>query len=338
MGVLEQVANIKDVAKKAGVSVNTVSRYLNNRGYISDETRQKIKDAIEELNYIPNQVARNLFKNKTDLVGLVIPDIKHPFFSTMTSHIEGELDRLGYKMILCNTTNSPQKEKEYITMLQENKVDGIIIGSHSLDIDYTSIRAPIVALDRYLSPTIPVVTSDHKKGGILSAEYLIESGCKNVLQIIGYSQVKTPSNIRYQSFKETIESYGLEYHDHELDWNQFDFTSYVDIVKKLLDQYPDVDGVFSVDLVIVAYLKEALKRGIKVPEDLTLVGYDGSFVSYMTHPSFPSVVQPYDQIAKKTVEILDKLIKKEELSQLTFEIDVYMNHVPHVNSSRSLKG
>ncbi|WP_228552383.1 LacI family DNA-binding transcriptional regulator [Gracilibacillus salitolerans] len=104
------MANIKDVAKMARVSTNTVSRYLNDKGYISEKTRTTIQQAIDELNCIPNQVARNLFKNKTNLVGLVIPDVKHPFFSTMASYIENELGKRNLKMILCNTVNSSEKK------------------------------------------------------------------------------------------------------------------------------------------------------------------------------------------------------------------------------------
>ncbi|WP_228552384.1 type 1 periplasmic-binding domain-containing protein [Gracilibacillus salitolerans] len=140
-------------------------------------------------------------------------------------------------------------------MLQENKVDGIIIGSHSLDIDYSSIKAPIVCLDRYLDPTIPIVTVNHEKGGALSANYLIESGCKNVLQIVGYSQVDSPSNNRYSAFDRVMAKHSIPCKTYELSWNQFDFDSYLQVAKELQEKYPDIDGVFSVDLVAIAFLK-----------------------------------------------------------------------------------
>ena len=114
---------ITDVAQTAGVSKNTVSRYLNNRGYMSEKTKAAIQAAIEELHYQPNQIARSLYTSKTSLVGLVIPDVEHPFFSTITARIEDALDTRGYKMILCNTMHSSQKERKYIDMLTANKVD-----------------------------------------------------------------------------------------------------------------------------------------------------------------------------------------------------------------------
>lgn len=318
------MANISDVAKKAGVSINTVSRYLNNKGYISAKTRVTIQQAIDELNYIPNQVARNLFKNKTHLIGLVIPDVKHPFFSTITAFIENELDSRNLKMILCNTANSSEKEKGYIKMLQQNKVDGIIIGSHSIDIDYSNINAPIVSLDRYLDPKIPIVSADHEKGGRLAAHALIEAGCKNVLQIVGYSQVDSPSNKRYRSFEAEMKNHHIPCASYELAWNQFDLCSYIEVADEILTQYPDIDGIFSVDLVIIAMLRQALKRGIRVPQALRLVGYDGTYVSQMTYPSFPSVIQPYEELAKKAVALLVELIDKKEIDQMIYELDVHL--------------
>lgn len=316
--------NIDDVAKKANVSKNTVSRYLNNRGYIADKTKIRIQKAIDDLNYIPNQVARNLYKNKTELIGLVIPDVKHPFFATLTSYIENELDKRRYKMILCNTANSSEKEKEYIRMLQENKVDGMIIGSHSIDIDYSNINAPIVALDRYLDKTIPYVSANHLQGGELAAKYLIDNNCSKVLQIKGFSKVESPSNKRYDAFKTQMIKNNIEYSDYELDWNQFDFDSYIEVARDILMNHKDIDGIFSVDMVIIAILKEALGLGINVPEQLKLVGYDGTEISRMTYPTFPSVVQPFSEIAKQSVSLLDDLINKRKIQKLEYEIDVYI--------------
>ena len=127
------MATITDVARVAGVSKNTVSRYLNERGYMSEKTKRTIQDAIDLLRYQPNQIARSLTTKRTNFVGLVIPDVVQPFFATMASRIEDELDRRGYKMILCNTMHSSAKERQYLDMLTANKVDGIIVGSHSVD-------------------------------------------------------------------------------------------------------------------------------------------------------------------------------------------------------------
>lgn len=155
--------NIKDVAKHAGVSVTTVSRTMNNRGYISEETKNKVYEAMEKLNYHPNEIAKSLYTKKSKLIGLILPDISTPFYAEETKYIEEYLYMNGYKLLLCNASNNCVREKEYISMLQRNQVDGIIIGSHTLKLEeYMKLKLPIVALDRYLGKDIPVVSADRK--------------------------------------------------------------------------------------------------------------------------------------------------------------------------------
>ena len=156
---------LTDVAKKAGVSPTTVSRVLNNRGYISNATKIKVNNASKELNYQPNNIARSLGGKATHIIGLIFYDTSHPFFGELISKLESKLFEKGYRVFLCNSANSPDKEKRYLDMLAANKVDGIISGTHNLDIlEYKNIQAPIVSFDRNLAPYIPVVSSDNFKG------------------------------------------------------------------------------------------------------------------------------------------------------------------------------
>ena len=202
------MANIKDVAKEAGVSVTTVSRVMNNRGYISEKTRKKVYDAIDKINYHPNELAKNLQQQKTNLIGLILPDISVNFYAEEAKYIEEELYNRGYKLMLCNAYNSSKRENEYINMLQRNKVDGIIIGSHTLEIeDYLKIDMPIVALDRYLGEDIPIVSADHIQGGILAANHLINCGCKNVVQFAGTSVLNSSANKRHISFEKVFQPF-----------------------------------------------------------------------------------------------------------------------------------
>lgn len=316
------MTTINDVAQYAGVSKNTVSRYLNNRGYISQMTREKIGRAIDVLQYHPNQIARSLYTSRTNLVGFVIPDVTQPFFSTMTSYIENELDRQGCKMILCDTKDSSSKEKKYLEMLQENKVDGIIIGSHSIDIRYSDIKAPIVALDRNLADEIPVVSANHEQGGRLAAQTFIDHSCKKVIQLVGYSKVRTPSGKRHEAFGEQMMAHGIACHTYELGLNQFDFDSYLEVADTILDRYPDIDGVFAADLVALAVQKKALMKGMRIPEDLLVFGYDGSFVYKTAYPPLPTIIQPYKKLSEVIVSVLMKLINKEPVDQLSYRLDV----------------
>ncbi|WEV69071.1 LacI family DNA-binding transcriptional regulator [Bifidobacterium sp. ESL0775] len=319
------MATITDVAHRANVSKNTVSRYLNNRGYISKETRGKIQDAIDSLHYQPNQIARSLYNNKTNIVGLVIPDVIQPFFATMTSKIEDQLAAHDYRMILCNTMHSSEKEKKCISMLTANKVDGIIIGSHSIDINYKNIEAPIVALDRDLADTIPVVNANHTQGGILASEAVIGHGCKNVAQIIGNTKVRSPSIQRHRVFAEQMRAHGIKCSTFELKLNQFEFSTYLGMADHFFASNPGIDGIFASDLVILAFQRTALEHGVKVPDDLFMCGYDGSFVYQTGYPPFPTIIQPFDQLAKTLVDVLIKRMNHDSDVRLTYTLPVRMS-------------
>jgi LacI family sucrose operon transcriptional repressor len=296
---------IKDVAEKAGISVTTVSRVLNNRGSLSEKTRKKVHDAIAELNYYPNQLAVNLFKKRSMLIGVIFPDISHPFYSLEIKYIEEFFYHAGYKLMLCNAGESGNREKEYLVMLQRNKVDGIIIASHTLHLEeYGKVTLPVVALDRYLGRYIPTISADHKQGGRLAAEELLRGGCKKVVQIKGYGAVPTPSNKRHEIFQKMMEEHHVECLNYELPLNTFRFSEYLDFVNDIFINEPDIDGLFAVDNVASAACKIAFTHTIKVPEKLKIIGYDGTDISLMNNLSLSTVVQPVRKIAQCTVETL----------------------------------
>src|SRR5690625_4522357 len=172
---------LDDVAEKAGVSKTTVSRVLNNRGYISEKTRKKVHDVIEELNYQPNEIARSLFINKTFIIGLIFPTTTNPFYGQLVFHLENICESLGYKVLLCNSEGREDKEREYLEMLQRHQVDGIIAGAHNRGIEeYNRPNLAIVGIDRYLSKNVPVVSSDNYNGGRQATQLLINSGCQHI--------------------------------------------------------------------------------------------------------------------------------------------------------------
>ena len=175
------MASIREVAKLAHVAPSTVSRALNGSGYVSEESKSKIKKAVEELDYIPNQWIRNLYKKRTGIISVMTPDIIHPYFSTLWNYLEAELDQYGYNVVICNTRGNQDKEREYLDTLERNLFDGLIVGSAFLpDEYYMNIEKPIISLDRII-PGIPLVSSDHHQGGILAGELFLEKGCKKVM-------------------------------------------------------------------------------------------------------------------------------------------------------------
>jgi LacI family sucrose operon transcriptional repressor len=302
------------VAEKAGVSVTTVSRVLNNRGSLSEKTRSKVHAAMGELNYYPNQIAVNLFRQRTMLVGLIMPDVSHAFYSLEIKYIEEALHAAGYKLMLCNAGESKEREKEYLIMLQRNKVDGIIIASHTLYLDdYSRIRSPVVALDRYLGKNIPTISADHVQGGSLAAKELIRNGCKKVAQIKGYSAVLTPSNKRHEVFREIMEENHIECLDYEETLNSFRFSEYIDFVHDIFTNEPGIDGLFAADNLALAALKIAYSLDISVPRHLKIVGYDGTELSLMSSLSLSTIVQPIKKITQATVDTLLSMILEKTI-------------------------
>lgn len=303
------MAKIKDVAKKAGVGVGTVSRMINNSGYVADGTRKKIEIAMKELDYTPNELARNLYYKRTGIIAVLVPSISNPFFAEFVEYVEAELYEIGLKMMLCNTMKEHNAELEYLDMLNRQIVDGVITGVHSLDIEeYKKIQKPIVALDRYLGEHIPVVAVDHKEGGRLAAEALIKNGCKKILHFIGSTNVQSPYHERHIEFERIMKANDIKTYAYELKWNRFDLEYYQEVVEDVFSQNADFDGVFAVDALAIECMKKAIRCHRKVPQNVKFVAYDGTFLTEVVEPNMTAVVQPIKQLAKEAVDIIRDLI------------------------------
>ena len=196
------VAKLTDVAKLAGVSPTTVSRVINRKGYLSEKTITKVQAAMKTLGYKPNNLARSLQGKSAKLIGLIFPNISHIFYSELIEYLEIELFKHGYKAIICNSQNNPDKERDYLEMLEANQVDGIISSSHNLGIDdYEKVSAPIIAFDRNLAPNIPIVSSDNFEGGRMAAKLLKKHGCQHPIMIAGKDNSNSPTGLRQLGFK-----------------------------------------------------------------------------------------------------------------------------------------
>lgn len=307
------MAGIKDVARRAGVGVGTVSRMLNDSGYVAEETREKIEIAMRELNYIPNELARNLYHKRTGIIAVLVPNVSNPFFAEFVDFVEAELYAAGYKMMLCNTVKASNAELEYLDMLNRHIVDGVITGVHSLDMEeYRKIRKPIVALDRYLGERIPVVTANHKEGGRLAAEALISNGCRNILHFRGSTAVESPYHERHYEFERVMEENHIKTYFYELEWNRFDSKYYREAVEDVFSRGIEFDGVFAVDGLAIECMNEAIRRHRKVPGDVKVIAYDGTFITEIVEPRMTAVVQPIEGLAKEAVRLLSALISGKE--------------------------
>lgn len=311
------MTGIKDVAKKAGVSVTTVSRVMNNRGYISKETRRKVEKAMESIDYHPNQIARALQKSQSYFIGIIVPDSNHPFFSDLIKFVEISANERNYKLLICNSLDDPEKEAKYINMLRQNQVDGIIMCSHTMNIEsYKKVPFPIVSFDRFISPTIPCVGSDNFRGGELATEHLIQQGCKQLLHISGPLDLDMLSNRRRDAFVVTCMRHGIAYDIIEGAHNNLTFEYFWSFITEKLStqQLHKYDGIFcSNDIVAYALYLYAQEQGIKVPEQLKIIGYDyHSFTRMLQNPKLTTIMQPSDRIGVMLTNTLIQMIENAD--------------------------
>lgn len=296
------MVGMRDVAKRAGVSLSTVSLVVNGAGYVSDQMHDRVEEAMRDLDYIPNELARNLYRDRTNIVGIIVPTIRHPFFSTLTAVIQHELARHGLRTLLCSTADADAGEAQYVDMLRRHMMDGIVMAAHTSHApDYwTSIGRPVVAFDRYLGAGIPSVGSDHEEGGRLVARHLIRSGARHVVAIGGPRNqfhdlaVATPAAAGDTAGSDDNTTFPtVRYHmtlEHELQRNGvgfdyveagevYDLTGYAHAVEGVFDRFPDADAMVSSDLGAAYCVQEALRRGIAIPRRLQVIAYDGTFLA-----------------------------------------------------------
>lgn len=305
MGLREK-AKLEDVAKLAGVSPTTVSRVLNNRGAISNKTRQKVNAAIQELNYHPNEIARSLFISKTNLIGLIFPTTAHPFYGEMVFHIGKILSEKNYKVLICNTMNQAQKENSYLNMLLANQVDGMIVGAHNIGIEfYQKANLPIVAIDRKVSDTITVVSSDNYSGGRLATEEILNQGRTKIIHINSVRQEEAPSSyLRRQGYEDVMKEHGFPYKTYELEL-PFDTKGKKQILSDILNRHPDLEGMFVSDDLTAALALSMIRKQNK---DIFVVGYDGTEAATACLPELTTIVQPIKAMAQLAVDLLLKEI------------------------------
>ena len=310
------MASIRDVAKLAQVAPSTVSLVLNNKGYVSDASRKKVLDAIKKLNYVPNELARNLYRNSTNIIGIIVPDVAHPFFGAFIGALEIALYKYNYKIMVCSTIERENAEHEIVDMLRRQMIDGIIMGCHSLEVDlYDNVNKPIVAFDRIINNKIPIIRSDHEKGGRLAAQAMLKSGCKYPLQITGIKNSSMSAYLHHSAFKDELSRNGIEVINYEMEWNKFDMNYFKRVAVDVFEKYPHIDGVYGADMVVCACLGEARKRKLDIPKDIKFIAYDGTFITESSFYNITAIVQPINILAQKTAQMIVSLIKNENIEK-----------------------
>lgn len=295
---------MKDVAREAGVALGTVSKVFNNIP-VGESYRLRVEQAAEKLGYQVNSYARSLKADKSNIVALIIPDTINPYFSLLTNYISKELAERGYRMLLATTKCDPDTESKYIQMAKQDKVAGIIALTYKPTLTITE-PLPFVSIDRYYSSAIPCVTSDNFGGGELAARKLEELGCSKLLFLRIGSSVKGETDKRGLGFEAYCRQNKIPYttflaNDEDGPEVIFDF-----LRSHITGNTLDFDGIFcNTDKLAFMTNKFLKENGLRVPEDIQIIGYDGlNFFGDVTMPCCSSIVQPVEEIAKTAISIL----------------------------------
>ncbi len=313
------VASIGDVAKLAGVSRSTVSSVCNNKGYVSKETREKIERAMKELNYIPSELGRNLKKQRSGMIGIIVPDVAHPFFATFLKYAEKELYQHHYKTMICGTAGREDVEQEYLNMLERRTMDGVIMGAHSLATEkYLQLSRPVLAFDRYLSESIPAIHCDKRMLGEEAAKLFLQRGRKNIVHLISSHTIRNFEEEAENSFRDALEKNGVKVTAVSVGYNTFTIEKYQEKAQAVFEQYPDTDGILGTDLAILSCMKEAVRRKYRVPQDISMVAIDGTYAAYAGDKTITALVQPLEMMARQAVKlILDMVEERGEIPKET---------------------
>lgn len=300
------VATLKDVAKETGLAVSTVSRVLNSRGYISEETRNNVFNAMKKLNYQPNEMARSLSKQTTNTIGVIVPHIRHPYFAELISNIESAANNRKYKILLFNSKDRDEKEIEILDMCNQNRVAGIILCSGTVAMNkFDKINVPLITIERNLEKGTACVECDNLKGGRLAAKHLIELGCKNLVQISGVCGNYMPADSRETGFIEVCEEYKIAHQELKTNETQYNVGEYKELIEDVLLNNKGVDGIFaSSDLIAAQILQVCAKLKIKVPQQLKVVGFDDVLVASLTTPTITTIHQPIKEMAQMAISLL----------------------------------
>ncbi len=305
----EDMATIKDVAKLAGVSVATVSRALNDSGYVSEESRKKVEQAIKELEFTPNEVARSLFQKSSKIIGLLLPDISNPYFPIVAKGVEDRAQEKGYMVILGNVEDNPEKETTYMKFFSQYNISGVLSVAVVKNSRHTN--GPYVLLERASDKEDYSVSTDDVLGGRLAAEAIAKHAKGKVIVIAGPKEVQGSVDRLIGNIEVLKEKY-IDYEVFES--GTFQISDAEKIAYDLFERYTDFDSVIaSNDVTALAIIKEAHKRGLTVPEDLQLIGYDNIPFSQLSSPGLTTIGQPAYDTGYKGATLLLNLIEKKPI-------------------------
>jgi LacI family transcriptional regulator len=310
---------IHDVALSAKVSISTVSHVINGTRYVDPEKVERVREAIRVLGYQPNSVARSLRHGKTNMLALIVPDNSNPYFAELARAIEDAGFAEGFGVILCNSDVSKEREESYVYSLLSKKIDGFIFipsSDHSAKLLQTICEAdvPVVIVDRKVADrSIDHVLTDNEQGGYLAGRYLLQLGHRHIGCIVGPENV-TLSRDRLTGFRQALAEAQIELIDTHIVHSDFRATGGQVAMSELLRRDLQLTAVFAAnDMVAMGALHTLRREHIRVPEDISVIGFDNIMFSSVFSPGLTTIAQPIKEIGQQSVALLLKRIKQRSL-------------------------
>jgi LacI family transcriptional regulator len=314
------MATIQDVAKRAGVAPITVSRFINNSGYCSQETRMRVEAAIAELGYVPNRLASGLRSNRTNTVALVLTDITNPFFTTIARGVEDTASDAGYMVIFCNTDESFTEETKYLRLLLEQRVDGIILvpalNTHDSVTYIQNHDTPIVLLDRRVSGVnADTVRCDSELGAYELTRLLLSLGHHQIAVLSGPRGTSTAED-RVTGSLSALDEANLQHSAAQVFYGSFTQESGYEMTRQAMAANPKPTAIFAANnFIAIGALKALQDLGVRVPEDVAVVGFDDLPAAMITFPFLTVAAQPAYEMGRKATEILLARLSKDAPEQ-----------------------
>ena len=314
-----KTVTLKDIANQLNISITTVSKALKNYPDVSKKTKGKVKELAKTLNYRPNTFAVNLRTKESKTIGLIIPVIVHHFFSNVIKGIVSQAEKKGYLVIILQSNESYELEKKQIDLLISQRVDGILISLANETADFKHINEvinqgkPIVMFDKIAKiVNCSKVIIDDRKAAYMATQHLIDIGCKRIAHFRG-ALLPQNSIDRFLGYKKALLDNNLPY-DPSLvyicECGDMSFEEGKENAKQLLEDHNDVDGIFiNTDLVAIGAMTELQQRGVRIPEDISIVGFSNWFMSSVISPSLTTINQPGFEMGKSAFKQLFKEIK-----------------------------
>jgi len=312
------MATIKDVAALAGISYTTVSHVVNNTRPVSKDVRIKVEEAIKTLDYVPSAVARSLKAKTTATIGLLVPNSLNPYFAELARGIEDYCERNGYCVILCNSDDNPQKQRSYLRVLLEKRIDGLIVasagGDSSLAQGLAGVRTPMVIVDRGLEGVdADLVRIDHEYGAYLATRHLLELGHRDIATISGPATTSV-AQMRLSGFFRALKDAGVEVPRERMLESDFTSTGGYNAAAILLAQNPPSAIFAANDMIGIGVLRAAAERNIRVPTQLSVIGFDDIQMSRYVYPALTTVGQSILQLGEMAAEVLLRRIATPDLA------------------------